>query len=274
MSKHIVGKNTPHKIRRLLADIETCPTVGFFWGAGFGLNIPHENIIKERRIICIVYKWEGEKKVTVLQWDKNQDDKAMLVEFAKVANEADEIVGHYGNHFDWPWIRTRMLFHKLPPVPVWKTVDTKAIASKYFYFQSNKLDYISNFLGHGRKLHTDFQLWIDVMNGSEKALRYMCKYCARDVTRLEHVFHDMQPFVPVRSHAGVLGGRDKWTCPRDGSKHVKTNKKKVTAHGTVQWQMQCLACGSYYTISQTAHADYLAYQKEQKERAEKKVAKK
>lgn len=255
-----------NKVRRLFADIETSPTIGLFWGAGFGLNIAHENILVERRIICVAYKWEGERDVTVLRWDENQDDRQLLIEFIEVANQADEIVGHYGNHFDWPWIRTRILYHKLPPVPVWKTVDTKALASKYFYFQSNKLDYISDFLGHGRKLHTDFQLWKDVLAGDQKALDYMCKYCGVDVKRLESVYHDIAPFVPVRSHVGVLGGLDKWTCPRCGGTNVHLSKKRVTSHGTVQYQMQCADDGSYYSISATAYEDY---QKDKKRKLSK-----
>jgi RNase_H superfamily len=264
------GKPRLNKIRRLFADIETSPTIGFFWGAGFGLNIPHENILQERKIICIAFKWQGEKKVTVLRWDENQDDKEMLREFVRVANQADEIVGHYGNHFDWPWVRTRILMHKLPPIPIWKTVDTKALASKWFYFQSNKLDYISSALGHGHKLHTDFQLWKDVMAGSEKALNYMCKYCGVDVQRLEKVYEDIAPFVPVRSHVGVLNALDKWTCPRDGSMNVKTSTKRVTMGGSVQWQMQCLDCGAYYKISDVAHRQYLEFKRRQREKSKRK----
>jgi predicted PolB exonuclease-like 3'-5' exonuclease len=264
MTTPTVGK--PIKIRRLFADIETCPCIGLFWGAGFKLNIGHENIMVERRIICIGYKWEGDRKTTVLRWDENQCDKAMLMEFSKIANEADEIVGHYGNHFDWPWIRTRILFHKLPPIPVWKTVDTKALASKYFYFNSNKLDYISSFLGHGKKLHTDFDLWKKILLGKcEKSLNYMCRYCGVDVKRLEAVFKDFEPYIPARTHVGVLTGGEKWSCPKDGSTNVKVDKTRATAHGTVQYQMVCLDCGSYYTISSTAHSNYLAWKKQKKE---------
>lgn len=259
-------KNT--KVRRLFADIETSPTIGLFWGAGFGLNISHENILVERRIICIAYKWEHEDRVVVLRWDAKQNDRSMLEQFVAVANTADEIVGHYGNHFDWPWIRTRVLLHKLPPVPIWKTVDTKALASRYFYFQSNKLDYISNALGHGRKLHTDFQLWKDCLNGCEKALNYMCKYCGVDVKRLEAVYHDLMAFVPAKTHAGVVAGSDKWTCPRCGSKNVRMSKKRITANGTTQYQFQCQDDGGFYTVSKTAYENYV----ESKSAALQKVA--
>lgn len=244
------------KVRRLFADIETSLMKVYAFSAGYNLNINHDSIIEERKIICLAYKWEGEREVTILRWDKNQDDKALLMAFAKVANEADEIVGHYGNHFDWPWIRTRTLFHKLAPLPIWKTVDTKALASKYFYFNSNKLDYISRFLGHGKKLRTDFDLWKRVDQGCQKALDYMCKYCGVDVRRLESVFKDIRPYIPTKTHAGVKVGLPKWTCPRSGSTNVKLSKKRVTATGNIQYQMQNLDDGGYYSISPTAYNDY------------------
>src|SRR6478609_9084031 len=94
-------------VKRLYADIETSLMKVWAFSCGFNLNINHDQIIEERKIICIAYKWEGEKDVTVLRWDRDQDDRSMLEEFVSVANDADEIVGHYGDHFDWPWIRTR-----------------------------------------------------------------------------------------------------------------------------------------------------------------------
>ena len=76
--------------KRLFFDIETSPNIGLFWSAGFKLNIAPENIIKERAIICICYKWQGQDKVYSLQWDSKQEDKKMLTEFIKIANECDE----------------------------------------------------------------------------------------------------------------------------------------------------------------------------------------
>ena len=244
-------------IKRLFWDIETAPCIGFFWGPGYKLSIPHENIIKERKIICIGYKWEGEKKRTVLRWDENQDDKAMLEKFLLVANEADELVAHYGNHFDIPWFRTRCLFHGFPPIPIYKTVDTKTLASKYFYFNSNKLDYIADFLGYGKKYHTDFDLWIKiVLNKDQKALDYMCRYCGRDLDLLEKVYSRISGFVRPQSHAGVMAGLEKWTCPHCGSENVAHNKRRVTARGTVQHQFLCKECHGYYSVSEKANSDY------------------
>jgi hypothetical protein len=81
-------------IKRLFFDIEVSANVGLFWNPGHKISISYENIIKERAIICICYKWAGKSKVSSLKWDKNQCDKKMLTEFLKIVDQADELVGH------------------------------------------------------------------------------------------------------------------------------------------------------------------------------------
>ena len=79
------------KRRRLFFDIETSPNIGLFWEAGYKKNIDYSNIIQERAIICICYKWEDEKEVYSLQWDSKQNDKTMLLKFIEVANLSTEL---------------------------------------------------------------------------------------------------------------------------------------------------------------------------------------
>jgi DNA polymerase elongation subunit (family B) len=246
---------TPNKplIKRLYFDIETSPCVVYTWGAGFKLNISHENIIKERKVICIAWKWEHEKDAHVMHWDSKQNDKTMLGRFLEIANEADECVGHYIDHFDAPWFRTRCLIHGFDPIPIYKTIDTKAWASKYFYFNSNKLDYISKVLGFEGKIRTEFDLWKRVMDGDEKALAYMCEYCMVDVIRLEQVFHKLEGYMKPKSHAGVMGGEDNWSCPHCGSRHVGHEKIRTTGAGTIQHQMRCRKCKSYFQVNDSTY---------------------
>lgn len=247
------------KIKRLFWDIEVSPNVVLAFRAGYDLNINPDAIVQERQVICIAYKWEGERKVTILRWDRLHNDKSLIREFLAVANEADELVAHFGDRFDLPWFKTRCLFHGFEPLPPYKTIDTKAWASKYFYFNSNKLDYISKFLGYGGKLKTDFDLWKDiVLYDCRRAMEKMCRYCGVDVLRLEQVYHRLKFCVKPKTHAGVFAGQEKWTCPRDGSTHVKKQKTRVTSSGTVTHQMQCLDCGGYFTINQRAYEDYVA----------------
>lgn len=249
-------------IRRLFWDIETSPNIGLFWRAGYKLNIDSDNIIKERAIICIGWKWEGEKEAHILHWDDNQDDKAMLTEFLKVANEADEIIHHNGDKFDMPWFKTRCLYHGLIPLPDYKTSDTLQWCRRKLYFNSNRLNYVAQFLGLGGKLKTEFGLWKDILlNKCPEAMTKMCRYCKRDVILLEEVWKRLSQVVNHKTHAGVLAGGEKWTSPRDGNTNVKLNKTRVTANGTRQFQFQDKTNGIYYTINEAAYRAYLEAKK-------------
>ncbi|GAF72135.1 unnamed protein product, partial [marine sediment metagenome] len=83
--------------KRLFFDIETRPNEGFFWECGYDIRISPENITHERAIICIGYKWAGEKRVYCLTWDSEQDDTQLLTDFLKVFNKADEVIAHNGD---------------------------------------------------------------------------------------------------------------------------------------------------------------------------------
>ena len=248
----------PRKIRRLFLDIESSPNTVLTWRIGYKINLDHSNLLNERAIICVCYKWSDESKVHYLHWDKNQSDKAMLVEVAKVLEQADEIIGHNLARFDLPWLKTRALFHGLPPLPDLKVVDTLQIARRKFYFNSNRLDYLGKFLGFGGKIKTEFGLWKEiVLNRCPKAMRKMVEYCQGDVLLLERVWKKLNHAAKPKSHAGVMSGGYKWSCPYDGGTNVVTNQRQVSAKGVLSWVMRCKDCGAHYTISDSVHEEYL-----------------
>jgi hypothetical protein len=138
-----------------------------------------------------------------------------------------------------------------------KTADTLQWARRYHYFNSNRLDYIATFLGVGSKIKTQFGLWKDiVLNHDKKAMDTMKRYCAQDVVLLEKVHERLKTWCPVKTHAGVLSGHEKWTCARCASDDVIAWGRWVTAAGTEQHRMRCRACGGTYRISKTAKQEY------------------
>jgi DNA polymerase elongation subunit (family B) len=234
------------KRKRLYFDLESSPNIGFFWEAGYKKNIDSSNIIKERGIICICYKWEDAKDVHALQWDHKQNDKRMLEAFIKVANEADELVGHNGDRFDLAWIRTRCLFHGLSMFPKYTTIDTLKIARQKFKFNSNKLNYIADFLGFGQKIKTDFSLWRNiVLNKDPKAMADMIKYCKKDVVLLEKVHKELAKHMEAKTHYGVVFGAHRGSCPECGSDELVKQRDRVLASGLRRIIYKCNTCGKY-----------------------------
>lgn len=234
--------------KRLYFDIETAPNIGLFWEAGWKKTISPDNIIKERAIICICYKWEDQKEVYGISWDSKQNDRAMLQKFIDVANTADELVGHNGDKFDLAWVRTRCLFHKIDMFPSYVTIDTLKAARSKFKFNSNKLDYIAKYLGLGRKIKTEFSLWKDiVLNKDAKAMDKMIKYCKQDVIVLERVHKALRSHMDAKTHYGVIFNQDRGSCPECGSDDLKIIKRRTTATGLKKIQYQCNTCNLHHT---------------------------
>lgn len=246
---------------RLFFDIETSFNVGIFWRSGYNLTINPGDIIHERAIICICYKWEGEDEVHSLEWDKNQSDKAMLKKFLKVVAQAEEIVAHNGDRFDMKWLRTRCIFHDLKMPPIHNTIDTLKEAKRYFNFNSNKLDYIAKFLGVGAKLQTGgLDLWKDIVfKKSPEAMAKMVEYCKMDVTVLQAVFDKLNEYTQTKVNYAVLRGGDKYNCPQCGNNNVHYNKKVTTAAGTIHHWLICKPCNKYFKINNKTYIDYLKY---------------
>lgn len=241
-------QNLKTKRRRLFFDIETSPNIGLFWEAGYKKNITTDNIIRERAIICICYKWEDEKEVYALQWDSKQNDKRMLQQFIEVANTANELVGHNGDKFDLAWIRTRCLFHGIDMFPTYQTIDTLKVARSKFRFQSNRLNYIAEFLGLGGKIKTEFNLWKDILLNKDKvAMEKMIKYCKKDVSLLEEVYKLLGNHIAPKTHYGVIFGYDRGTCPECGSEDLIKNNRVVTATGLTRIQYKCKTCNKFHS---------------------------
>jgi DNA polymerase elongation subunit (family B) len=244
--------------KRLFYDIETSFNVGIFWRSGYNLTINPSDIIHERAIICICYKWEGEDEIHSLTWSKKQSDKDMITKFIKVLHNADEIVAHNGDRFDLKWIRTRALIHGIDVMPSPKTIDTLKWAKKYFNFNSNKLDYIAKFLSVGAKMETGgMDLWKDIVfKKDQAALDKMVAYCKMDVEVLEAVFNKLTSYTTTQHNYAVQHHGDRWECPECTGTNFKYNKKVVTSAGTVHHWLKCRDCSKHNKINHLVYTKY------------------
>jgi predicted RNA-binding Zn-ribbon protein involved in translation (DUF1610 family) len=234
----------------LVYDIETSlQTVAVFGLAGNDWIQP-DNIITERHVISICWKWLGEKQmhsVSLLDDPKRfakdvHDDKYVCEVFHKAALEADAVVAHNGDNFDNKYVNTRFLKHGLPPLPPIPSIDTYKIAKKHFMFNSNSLNYLGKFLGLGEKKSTPKGLWLKVLAGDPKAIQTMVDYNKRDVTLLESVFLKLRPFVSSVISRELFG---KDGCPRCGSKKVQRRGLHRALTRTYQ-RFQCQACAGWF----------------------------
>jgi DNA polymerase elongation subunit (family B) len=238
--------------RVLLVDIETAPTLGYFWGKLYDTNIIE---IKDAwYMLSYAWKWQGEKKTHVRalsdypEYDANLDNDFFLVkDLRNLFDEADVLIAHNGDRFDIRKAQARMIRYKMAPPSRFQTIDTLKAARKYFQFDSNRLDALGQYLKLGRKLPTTgFDLWKRTMRGDRKAWAIMKRYNKHDVDLLEKVYEELRPWMTThpnlelfhRPHVGVL-------CPNCQSEN--TMKKGFWYNVARKYQQhQCRDCGRWF----------------------------
>lgn len=207
-------------------------------------------IVRERYVICGSWKWMGEKQVHAIsvlndarRYTKDPyDDYHVVKVLHDILSQADVIVAHNGDSFDTKWLETRALFHKLPALPPIISIDTYKVAKARFYLNSNKLDYLGQFLGVGRKKETKTGLWMRVLKGEKKAIHEMVEYNKQDVLLLERVFMKLRPYIANHINRELFGGEG---CPRCGS-HKVQSRGFHRAISRVYRRWQCQACSGWF----------------------------
>ena len=238
--------------RVALVDIETAPTLGYFWGKLYDTNIIE---IKDAwYMLSYAWKWQGEKKIHVKahcdypEYNANLDNDFFLVkDLRDLFDEADVLIAHNGDRFDIRKAQARMIRYKMTPPSRYQSIDTLKAARKYFQFDSSRLDALGQYLGLGRKLPTTgFNLWKRTMRGDRKAWAIMKRYNMHDVGLLEQVYEELRPWMTThpnlelfhRPHVGVI-------CPNCQSAH--TVRKGTWYNKARKYvQHQCRDCGHWF----------------------------
>ena len=231
--------------RILIYDIENSHSVAATFPV-YKANISHQCIIQDWFMFCASWKWHGEKRVysTSLLDDPKRfkkdytDDYHVVKELHAVISQADAIVAHNGDAFDIKKFAARAIYHGLPPLPAVVQIDTLKMARSKFKFTFNKLDYLGEFLGVGKKLKTDINLWMDCLFGDEAALKKMVRYNKVDVKVLEKVYDILAPWCPSKLNHNHFTS-DK-VCAKCGSGDwTSYSKERLTLTGKMkqlQWR--------------------------------------
>lgn len=201
-------------------------------------------------ILCIGWKWYGEKKVhvpTILQHQKRGmlDDKHLVAEFARVFAECDYHVAHYGSRFDLPMINTKLAKYELNPLPPKPMVDTWRVARRELRMHSNRLQALAQYLDVAhQKTPISFDDWLNAAHGNKKAMREVVDHCEKDVLVLEEVFAKLRPWVREEPSAALFANIGDMDCTSCGSSHVTRKGFKVSRTRRYQ-QWQCQTCGKW-----------------------------
>lgn len=205
-------------------------------------------------ILCIGYKWVGEKKVHILDITKSKtfkkdvtDDKEIVKAFAKIVEEADAVIAHFGKYFDVPYIQTRLLMNGLRPLPPVKLIDTWRTMKKKLKLHSNRLaSGISAFDPSVKKTPLDGRMWVKASAGDKKAIKYVVEHCIADVQALENVYKKIRVVDDLHPNLNVIDNRPE-KCPTCGEIGRMFRRGYRAAKTTRYAKLQCQECGGWFS---------------------------
>lgn len=243
------------KPRVLFWDVETSLNIVTTFSL-YPKYIPYNSILQDWHIICGSWKFLGDKEVDSVSVidDKERfkmnpsDDYEVVKRLRDVLLEADIIVHHNGDKFDIKKLNTRLIYHRLDPLPnKLVTVDTLKEARRTFAFTSNRLDYLGDYLKVGRKVKTEPDLWSKVLAGDRVAHVSMLIYNQADVELLENVYNVMRPYIK-HPNSALFAGKTSICCKDCFSTKIQFRGEQVT-RTKLQKRYQCMSCGKWGHVS-------------------------
>ena len=229
---------------RILAwDTELTPLTTYTWSL-WPNSIPIQQIVKPQEVICFGARWINEKTVT-FRSTHHHTKQEMLDTIWNLLDEADAVLSWNGAGFDSKHIRREFLEAGMKPPSPYKEIDLMKTAKSQFKFPSNKLDYVAQDLGVGKKTpHTGFQLWIDCMAGDAKAWRLMKKYQLQDVNLLVDLYERLLPWIANHPNRALIDNVADG-CPQCASTHIQ---RRGFLHTNVSSfpRFCCVDCGKWF----------------------------
>ena len=236
--------------QQILVTGNCSPTLGYTYGQY------QTNMIKVERppvLLSFSWKWANEKEVHCLtlhdrRMPDKTDDSWLVKELWNLLDQANIVVAHNTN-FDLKMANAFFLRHNLGLPSFYQPFCTLKTARRFFKLDNNKLDYIGQLLGVGRKTATTHaDVWYDcLINDDPKAWKKMATYNNMDVLLLERIYKKLLPFANNHPNVALAAGKPH-ICPRcghEGSFKIKAYRRTGTQVNAIQYQ--CNICKSYVT---------------------------
>lgn len=232
-----------HKEPKILTiDIETSPNLAHVWNI-FQENVGISQIIEAQDVLCFAAKWYGSRQVEY--YSQYEHGKEIMLKGAhQLLDEADVVVHYNGKRFDIPHLHREFLLADMPPPVPYRHVDLYQIIRQRFKFTSNKLDFVSQQLGIGEKVHNnvDHSLWKRCLADDPAAWRLMERYNKQDVLLTEKVFERIRPWLGNAIHMGLYANVPN-CCPSCGSTQLISTGMALTPSQAYPGYI-CQDCGA------------------------------
>ena len=225
----------------LLLDIETSPNTAHVWGL-WNQNVSLNQLMESSYVMCWAAKWLGKKEILFDSIMENTH-KNMIKRIHRLLNECDAVIHYNGSKFDIPTLNKEFILHGMNPPSPYKEIDLLKTSRSRFKFPSNKLDYVAQALGVGKKVHHEgHELWLKCMAKDLSAWKTMKKYNKNDVVILEKVYNKMLGW--IKTHPNHNHYTSDQVCPSCGSKDLHKRGTCCNIKSVFQ-RYQCQSCGKW-----------------------------
>lgn len=223
-------------------DIEMSPAVVHSWGL-FEQNHSINQVMADPYMLSFAWRWYGSKKVEFYSVHKDGRE-GMVKQLHRLMDEADAVSGWNSIGFDTKHANREFLEFGLTPPSPFKEIDLMMVFRSSFRLLSNKLDYVAQLLGIGKKKSTGgHELWVACMAGDEKAWRTMRSYNIQDVNLLVEIYEKGLPW--IKNHPNINLYENSNGCPACGSENFQ--KRGLAPTGVALYQRyQCQDCGKWF----------------------------
>jgi DNA polymerase elongation subunit (family B) len=216
----------------------------------FSKYLRYQDITRPVTIFCVAWQWLGQPIVSstsVLndpeRFEKcHWDDYHVVKTIHQLIEEADILIAHNGDNFDWKVFNARCLYHGFEPVKKPLMIDTLKIARKEFKVESNTLGYLCKFLGVEDKMHSPN--WDKIAQGDIDEIAEAEKYCRGDIRSLRGVYEKLKVFATNHPNLNAFSNGETHNCPTCGHWDLQKRGFRYTKAGKYQ-AYQCKECGSW-----------------------------
>lgn len=197
-------------------------------------------------VLCGGIKTYGKPGVVLPVSKTPTNDKEVVKRIAAEISDADAWVTWYGGRFDVPFLNSRLIFHKLNPLPPIPHIDGWRIAKYKLKLNSNRLASVQDFLGlETEKTKVSGITWLKAISGDKGAMNYIVEHCRKDVEVLEEAYDRIKGLqtTPLFNKATAEGHKGCAICGAS-AKHLVAHGPGFTA-ASKYTRYQCSECGAW-----------------------------
>lgn len=161
------SKNSKPEHKILVLDIENGPNIAAVWGL-WDQNISTDMLHEASSVICFAAKWLGDDEVFFFS-DYHDGHENMVNAAWSLLDKATAVIHYNGDAHDIKHLNREFLLAGKVPPSSYENIDLLKTIRRRFKFPSNKLDYVAQRLGVGKKVkHPGYSMWKDAIYGNAK----------------------------------------------------------------------------------------------------------